>query len=636
MATLIISLDLAPCSSVVDVSSTLCDMRRHSTQTLRQPASLEGILAPINDSTTTVYAAEAQYQSQQTPVNIPCKSQPSSTVPKPKGTPTTKRSGVEAANGTPNSHKSRTAARDERRLVSNLTSAQLQRKRANDRRLQREYRARIRYTISSLEEELQQLRGSQAKDNESSRELHQRIIALEKEVQHERRLRTNDGKTIRQLRQRIQALEKELRGEKQLRVNDSDAIRELHHGNQVLEEELKYQKQLRINDSETIRQPRYEYQLYEPDVGSLVWRLDTLYSSPSVKSLFIPVEAKRSGVVAYLVVAVVDLEASRKLPTGFTKARARKAKKACSGHYSDTLRLFMPPTSAAPVAGCGVRVEGMTRATLLGLAVTMAASRTSALTGWKGRPRVKLRANLDATQDPKSPFSSELAGLDPLRRAPRSRVHIHRLYFGALRNARAMQSLFVIRTPRQCELVLAAVCDGPPKGAGGLAGRFYSRITWQPKDCSFRISPFTPYLSTLSMEPPTAWTALTYHDESDPTAGDEQVTLDIYRMELLDLGEEPEDGGTYSCLAPGCRKAFREPDVLEFHSKRCKKLTASPDAVARIVPSIPYFAIERTSWSDVTQNAPAGNHSTDGRQSNKRQVSASFTLYLNIEATPES
>jgi len=138
------------------------------------------------------------------------------------------------------------------------------------------------------------------------------------------------------------------------------------------------------------------------------------------------------------------------------------------------------------------------------------------------------------------------------------------------------------------------------------------------------------------MEPPTAQTALTYHEESDPTAGDGKFTLDIYRMELLDLGEEPEDGGTYSCLAPGCRKAFREPDVLEFHSKRCKKLkpTASPDAAARIVPPIPYVAIEP--WSDVTLNAPAGNHSTDGRQSNKLQVSASFTLYLNIEATPES
>lgn len=129
------------------------------------------------------------------------------------------------------------------------------------------------------------------------------------------------------------------------------------------------------------------------------------------------------------------------------------------------------------------------------------------------------------------------------------------------------------------------------------------------------------------MGPPTAQTALTYHDESDPTAGDGKFTLDIYRMELLDLDEEPEDGGTYSCLAPGCRKAFREPDVLEFHSKRCKKLkpTASP---------IPYVAIEP--WSDVTLNTPAGNHSTDGRQSNKLQVSASFTLYLNIEATPES
>ncbi|OAQ58283.1 hypothetical protein VFPFJ_11661 [Purpureocillium lilacinum] len=135
------------------------------------------------------------------------------------------------------------------------------------------------------------------------------------------------------------------------------------------------------------------------------------------------------------------------------------------------------------------------------------------------------------------------------------------------------------------------------------------------------------------MEPPTAQTALTYHEESDSTAGDGKFTLDIYGMELLDLGEEPEDGGTYSCLAPGCRKAFREPDVLEFHSKRCKKLkpTASPDAAARIVPPIPYVAIERTSWSDVTQNAPAEYHSTDDRQSNKLQVSASLTLYLNIE-----
>ncbi|KAK4081922.1 hypothetical protein Purlil1_11514 [Purpureocillium lilacinum] len=139
------------------------------------------------------------------------------------------------------------------------------------------------------------------------------------------------------------------------------------------------------------------------------------------------------------------------------------------------------------------------------------------------------------------------------------------------------------------------------------------------------------------MKLPTAQTALTYHEESDPTAGDGKFTLDIYQMELLDLGEEPEDGGTYSCLAPGCRKAFREPDVLEFHSKRCKKLKPTASyAASRIVPPTPYVAIERTSWSDVTQNAPAENHSTDGRQSNKLQVSASFTLYLNIETTPES
>jgi len=77
--------------------------------------------------------------------------------------------------------------------------------------------------------------------------------------------------------------------------------------------------------------------------------------------------------------------------------------------------------------------------------------------------------------------------------------------------------------------------------------------------------PFTPYLSTLSMKLPTAQTALMYHEESDPTAGDEKFTLDIYRMELLDLGEEPEDGRTYSCLAPGCRKAFRGPDVSQHH-----------------------------------------------------------------------
>lgn len=96
-------------------ASTICDMRCHTTQTFRQPASLEGILAHIDNSTTTVYAAEAQYQSQQTPVNIPRESQPSSTLPKPKGTPTTKRAGVKAAHGMPNSHKSRKAARDERK-----------------------------------------------------------------------------------------------------------------------------------------------------------------------------------------------------------------------------------------------------------------------------------------------------------------------------------------------------------------------------------------------------------------------------------------------------------------------------------------------------------------------------------------
>lgn len=48
----------------------------------------------------------------------------------------------------------------------------------------------------------------------------------------------------------------------------------------------------------------------------------------TIKPLLTPVEAKRSGVVAYLVVAVVDLEARRKLRTRFTKARAHKAKKA--------------------------------------------------------------------------------------------------------------------------------------------------------------------------------------------------------------------------------------------------------------------------------------------------------------------
>lgn len=165
--------------------------------------------------------------------------------------------------------------------MSNLTPAQLQRKRANDRRLQRDYRARTRATISSLEEEVQHLRGSQAKDNESTRELHQRNKALEKEVQVEKQLRTDDGETIHQLRQRIQALEKEMQDEKQLRINDSEAIRELHHGNQVLEKELEYQKQLRINDSKTIHQLRHRYQLYEPDVGSLFWGADTLYSSSS-------------------------------------------------------------------------------------------------------------------------------------------------------------------------------------------------------------------------------------------------------------------------------------------------------------------------------------------------------------------
>lgn len=163
--------------------------------------------------------------------------------------------------------------------MSNLTPAQLQRKRANDRRLQREYRARIQNTISSLEKEVQHLRGSQ--DNESTRELHQRNKALEKEVQVEKQLRTDDGETIHQLRQRIQALEKEMQDEKQLRINDRKAIRELHHGNQVLEKELEYQKQLRINDSKAIHQLRHRYQLYEPDVGSLFWGADTLYSSSS-------------------------------------------------------------------------------------------------------------------------------------------------------------------------------------------------------------------------------------------------------------------------------------------------------------------------------------------------------------------
>ncbi|KAK4081920.1 hypothetical protein Purlil1_11512 [Purpureocillium lilacinum] len=368
-------------------------MRCHTTQTFRQPASLEGILAHIDNSTTTVYAAEAQYQSQQTPVNIPRESQPSSTLPKPKGTPTTKRAGVKAAHGMPNSHKSRKAARDERRLVSNLTPAQLQRKRANDRRLQREYRARIQNTISSLEKEVQHLRGSQ--DNESTRELHQRNKALEKEVQVEKQLRTDDGETIHQLRQRIQALEKEMQDEKQLRINDSEAIRELHHGNQVLEKELEYQKQLRINDSKTIHQLRHRYQLggtsvfYDIFHGLAADGFSVATRVPRGKGtstpLLIPVEAKRSGVVAYLVVAVADLEASRKLGTRFTKARAHKAKKAS-----------LPPLQLHPEALHAAQNVGGSSSSWLWCQGrgNATAFRTSALTGWKGRPRVKFKGEL--------------------------------------------------------------------------------------------------------------------------------------------------------------------------------------------------------------------------------------------------
>ncbi|UNI16682.1 hypothetical protein JDV02_003096 [Purpureocillium takamizusanense] len=133
-------------------------------------------MSPVHSTELEAHPAEAQYQSQKMFLNVPCQSRPPSAAPKTGNkTPRMVRPGIKAARDMPNSQGSRTATKKKQcRPVSTLTPEQLQRKRANDRKLQRGYLLKTKQTIRSLEKEVEDLERLRVDDSKTIQELCQR------------------------------------------------------------------------------------------------------------------------------------------------------------------------------------------------------------------------------------------------------------------------------------------------------------------------------------------------------------------------------------------------------------------------------------------------------------------------------